>query len=84
MLAAKLIGAASGYALAWWVTHHEGAAAYGRFELALTVLTILALGSRLGLDWIWIELDWIGLDLDWIGLDWIGLGLLDWICIGLD
>ena len=55
MLATKLIGASSGYALAWWVTHHEGAAAYGRFELALTVLTILALGSRLGLDGVLVK-----------------------------
>lgn len=55
MLATKLIGAASGYALAWWVTRHEGAAAYGRFELALTVLTILALGSRLGLDGVLVK-----------------------------
>ena len=55
MLATKLVGAASGYALAWWVTRHEGAAAYGRFELALTVLTILALGSRLGLDGVLVK-----------------------------
>jgi len=50
MLGVKLVGAAAGYALAWWVSQHEGAAAYGRFELALTVLTIGALAARLGLD----------------------------------
>ena len=55
MLAIKLLGAASGYILAWWVTHHEGAAAYGRFELALTVLAIGALGARLGLDGVMVK-----------------------------
>ena len=55
MLAIKLLGAASGYILAWWVTQHEGAAAYGRFELALTVLTIGALGARLGLDGVMVK-----------------------------
>jgi O-antigen/teichoic acid export membrane protein len=55
MLAAKLVGAAAGYALAWWVSRHEGAAAYGRFELALTVLTIGALGARLGLDGVLVK-----------------------------
>ena len=50
MLGVKLVGAAAGYALAWWVSQHEGAAAYGRFELALTVLTIGALAARVGLD----------------------------------
>ena len=49
MLAVKLLGAASAYALAWWVSHYEGPAAYGRCELALTVLTIAALVARLGL-----------------------------------
>jgi len=55
MLAAKLVGAAAGYALAWWVSRHEGAAAYGRFELALTVLTIGALAARLGLDGVLVK-----------------------------
>ena len=55
MLAIKLLGAASGYILAWWVTQHEGAAAYGRFELALTVLAIGALGARLGLDGVMVK-----------------------------
>ena len=55
MLATKLVGAASGYVLAWWVSQHEGAAAYGRFELALTVLTMAALGSRLGLDGVLVK-----------------------------
>jgi O-antigen/teichoic acid export membrane protein len=55
MLGAKLVGAAAGYALAWWVSRHEGAAAYGRFELALTVLTIGALAARLGLDGVLVK-----------------------------
>lgn len=55
MLAVKLLGAASAYALAWWVSRHEGPAAYGRFELALTVLTIAALGARLGLDGVLVK-----------------------------
>ena len=55
MLAAKLVGATAGYALAWWVSRHEGAAAYGRFELALTVLTIGALAARLGLDGVLVK-----------------------------
>ena len=49
------MGAAAGYALAWWVSRHEGAAAYGRFELALTVLTIGALAARLGLDGVLVK-----------------------------
>jgi len=55
MLGVKLIGAAAGYALAWWVSRHEGAASYGRFELALTVLTIGALAARLGLDGVLVK-----------------------------
>lgn len=55
MLGVKLVGAAAGYALAWWVSRHEGAAAYGRFELALTVLTIGALAARLGLDGVLVK-----------------------------
>jgi len=55
MLAVKLLGAASAYALAWWVSRHEGPAAYGRFELALTVLTIAALAARLGLDGVLVK-----------------------------
>lgn len=55
MLAVKLFGAASAYALAWWVSRHEGPAAYGRFELALTVLTIAALAARLGLDGVLVK-----------------------------
>ena len=55
MLAVKLLGAASAYALAWWVSRHEGPAAYGRFELALTVLTIAALVARLGLDGVLVK-----------------------------
>ena len=55
MLGAKLVGAAAGYVLAWWVSRHEGAAAYGRFELALTVLTIGALAARLGLDGVLVK-----------------------------
>ena len=55
MLAVKLLGAASAYALAWWVSQHEGPAAYGRFELALTVLTIAALAARLGLDGVLVK-----------------------------
>jgi len=55
MLVAKLVGAFAGYALAWWVSRHEGAAAYGRFELALTVLTIGALAARLGLDGVLVK-----------------------------
>ena len=55
MLCVKLVGAAAGYALAWWVSRHEGAAAYGRFELALTVLTIGALAARLGLDGVLVK-----------------------------
>jgi O-antigen/teichoic acid export membrane protein len=55
MLGVKLLGAAAGYALAWWVSRHEGAAAYGRFELALTVLTIGALAARLGLDGVLVK-----------------------------
>ena len=55
MLAVKLLGAASAYALAWWVSRQEGPAAYGRFELALTVLTIAALAARLGLDGVLVK-----------------------------
>ena len=55
MLAVKLLGAASAYALAWWVSRYEGPAAYGRFELALTVLTIAALAARLGLDGVLVK-----------------------------
>lgn len=55
MLGVKLVGAAAGYALAWWVSRHEGAAAYGRFELALTVLTIGAIAARLGLDGVLVK-----------------------------
>ena len=55
MLVVKLLGAASAYALAWWVSRHEGPAAYGRFELALTVLTIAALAARLGLDGVLVK-----------------------------
>ena len=55
MLAVKLLGAASAYALAWWVSRHEGPEAYGRFELALTVLTIAALAARLGLDGVLVK-----------------------------
>ena len=55
MLAVKLLGAASAYALAWWVSRHEGPAAYGRFELTLTVLTIAALAARLGLDGVLVK-----------------------------
>ena len=55
MLAVKLIGAASAYALAWWVSRYEGPAAYGRFELALTVLTMAAMASRLGLDGVLVK-----------------------------
>ena len=55
MLAVKLLGAGSAYALAWWVSRHEGPAAYGRFELALTVLTIAALVARLGLDGVLVK-----------------------------
>ena len=55
MLAVKLLGAAAAYALAWWVSRHEGPSAYGRFELALTVLTIAALAARLGLDGVLVK-----------------------------
>ena len=55
MLGVKLFGAAAGYAVAWWVSRHEGAAAYGRFELALTVLTIGALAAKLGLDGVLVK-----------------------------
>lgn len=51
----KLLGAASGYALAWLVTQREDAAAYGRFELGLTVLAIGALAARLGLDGVMVK-----------------------------
>ena len=54
MLAVKLLGSL-GHALAWWVSRHEGPAAYGRFELALTVLTIAALAARLGLDGVLVK-----------------------------
>ena len=37
------------------VTQHEGAAAYGRFELGLTVLSIGALAVRLGLDGVMVK-----------------------------
>ena len=55
MMLVKLLGAASGYALAWMVTQNEGAAAYGRFELGLTVLSIGALAVRLGLDGVMVK-----------------------------
>ena len=55
MLAVKLLGAAAAYALAWWVSRHEGPSAYGHFELALTVLTIAALAARLGLDGVLVK-----------------------------
>ena len=55
MMLVKLLGAMSGYALAWMVTQNEGAAAYGRFELGLTVLSIGALAVRLGLDGVMVK-----------------------------
>ena len=50
MLGAKLLGAAAGFGLAWSVGRQEGPEAFGRFELGLTVLTIAAMLSRMGLD----------------------------------
>lgn len=55
MMFVKLLGAASGYALAWLVTQQEGAAAYGRFELGLTVLAMGALAARVGLDGVMVK-----------------------------
>jgi len=55
MLAVKLLGAASAYALAWLVGRGEGPEAYGQFELGLTVLTMAAMFSRLGLDAVMVK-----------------------------
>lgn len=55
MLAVKLLGAASAYALAWLVGRGYGADAYGQFELGLTVLTMAAMFSRLGLDAVMVK-----------------------------
>ncbi len=55
MLAVKLLGAASACALAWLVGRGEGPAAYGQFELGLTVLTMAAMFSRLGLDAVMVK-----------------------------
>ena len=55
MLAVKLLGAASAYALAWLVGRGFGPEAYGQFELGLTVLTMAAMFSRLGLDAVMVK-----------------------------
>ena len=55
MLAVKLLGAASAYALAWLVGRGQGPEAYGQFELGLTVLTMAAMFSRLGLDAVMVK-----------------------------
>ena len=55
MLGAKLLGAAAGFGLAWTVSRQEGPEAFGRFELGLTVLTIAAMLSRMGLDGVMVK-----------------------------
>ena len=55
MLGAKLLGAAAGYGLAWSVSRQEGPEVFGRFELGLTVLTIAAMLSRMGLDGVMVK-----------------------------
>ena len=55
MLVVKLFGAASAYALAWLVGRGFGPEAYGQFELGLTVLTMAAMFSRLGLDAVMVK-----------------------------
>ena len=55
MLAVKLLGAASAYALAWLVGRGFGPEAYGQFELGLTVLTMAAMFSRLGQDAVMVK-----------------------------
>lgn len=55
VLAAKVAGACAAYVLAAVLSHQAGAAAYGAFELALTVAWIAAMVGRLGLDGAWVR-----------------------------
>ena len=55
MMLVKLLGAASGYALAWMVTQHEERLPTDGLNLVLTVLSIGALSVRLGLDGVMVK-----------------------------
>lgn len=55
VLAAKVAGAGAAYWLAATISRAHGAAAYGAFELALTLAGIAAMIGRLGLDGAWVR-----------------------------
>lgn len=55
VLAAKVAGAGAAYVFAAVLSRQAGAAAYGAFELALTVAWIAAMVGRLGLDGAWVR-----------------------------
>ncbi len=46
----RVIGAALGLVLNWWLAHHLGPSGLGLFFLAMTVVSIAALVGRLGLE----------------------------------
>lgn len=50
MLALKIVGALAGYAFAYVALREMGASNYGYFELAFTVLSILSVVAKWGLD----------------------------------
>ena len=50
VLALKVAGALGGYAFVWVAVRHFGHEGYGRFELAFTFLSILAVVAKWGYD----------------------------------
>ncbi|MBM71212.1 MAG: hypothetical protein CL847_00310 [Crocinitomicaceae bacterium] len=50
VFAVRVLGALAGYVLAYVITTNYGAQTFGVFELCLTILTILSVLGRLGLD----------------------------------
>jgi O-antigen/teichoic acid export membrane protein len=55
VLAAKVVGAGAAYVLAAVISRQAGIAAYGTFELAVTLVWIAAMLGRLGLDGAWVR-----------------------------
>lgn len=55
VLAAKVAGAGAAYALAAVISRQAGIAAFGTFELAVTLVWIAAMVGRLGLDGAWVR-----------------------------
>ena len=55
VLLAKVGGAGAAYAVAWSLGRTYGVAAFGRFELGLTVVGLGAMLGRAGMDGAWVR-----------------------------